>query len=99
MLGGLLYQKTGHSDGGISHAVAKPDAVITGWLYIALGSWTLLGIYINGIISDLKISRWMSSDLCDSGIIERAPPCILPNPCLASISTAPAPGHKVRTTR
>lgn len=37
---------------------------MTGWLNIALVSLTLLGSYVNGIISDLKLCSWMSSDKC-----------------------------------
>ena len=60
--------------------ITRPDAAMTGWLYIALRSLTLLGSYTNGRISHLKISRWMSSDPCRHSCHRTSTPLYSPHP-------------------
>lgn len=63
-------------------------------------AWTILDSYINGLISNLSSSfaGYCLTSVTRS-VIGPVLPCILPNPYLADLSTAPGPGHKDRTTR
>lgn len=81
------------------YLVAKEEAVMARWLYIALRSLTLLSSYINGKVSHLKAFHRMSSVECDVGVIVQALLCTLPSLYLASLSTAPASGHRDRTSQ